>query len=62
MAVAFESGVVKVFYLDHSKKYLADLKGHQAACTTLLIPPKNPHLLYSCGLDSSVRVWNLRDY
>ncbi len=38
MAVGFESGVVKVFYLDQSKKYLADLKGHQAACTTLLIP------------------------
>ena len=54
--------MVKVFYLDRSKKYLCDLKGHQAACTTLLIPAGSAGLLYSCGLDSTVRVWNLRDY
>lgn len=62
MTVAFESGVVKIFYLDHSKKYLADLKGHQAACTTLFIGTKNSHILYSSGFDSTVRIWNLRDY
>jgi WD40 repeat protein len=62
MAVAFQSGVVKIFHLDQSKKYLLDLKGHQAACSSVYISSANPNFLYSSGLDSTVRIWNLRDY
>jgi len=62
LAVGFESGVIKIFRLDQSRKYILDLKGHQTACTTLLVPANNPYLLYSASLDSTVRIWNLRDY
>jgi WD40 repeat protein len=62
LAVGFESGVIKIFLLDESRKYLLDLKGHQTSCTALLVPTSNPYLLYSSSLDSTVRIWNLRDF
>ncbi len=62
MAVGYESGVIKIFHFDQSRKYLLDLKGHQVACTTLHIAINNPHLLYSSSPDGTVRIWNLRDY
>jgi WD40 repeat protein len=62
MAVAYESGVIKMYQMDGSKKYLLDLKGHQSTCQSIYISSSNPYFLYSASTDSTVRIWNLRDY
>ncbi len=38
------------------------MKGHQAACCSVYITTLNPIYLYSTSLDSTVRIWNLKDY
>jgi len=62
MAVAYESGVIKIYQLDWTKKYLLELKGHQSTCQSIYISHSNPYFLYSASTDSTVRIWNLRDY
>ena len=62
LAVGFESGVIKIFLLNESRKYLLDLKGHQVSCSTVLIPCGSPYMLYSASADNTVRIWNLKDY
>lgn len=59
---AFQMGSIKVYKLDQTKKYICELKGHQRDCTGLFIPVSQPDLLYSCGLDNSVRIWELIDF
>jgi hypothetical protein len=62
MAVGYQSGAVKVYHFDDSRKYVQELRGHQSACLTLLVPQTTPHFLYSGSTDSSVRIWNLQDF
>lgn len=59
LLAGYELGMVKAFLMDSSKKYVAELKGHQAACLSLLIPHNAQHILYSAASDNTIRVWNL---
>lgn len=61
MTAGFQSGTIKVYHFDESRKYLQELRGHQGACLSLLVPP-NASFLYSASADSSVRIWNLQDF
>ncbi len=62
LAVGMQSGAIKLFHLDISRKYLLDLRGHQVACSSLLVPKQSPWLLYSSSGDGAVRIWSLVDY
>ena len=62
MAVGYQSGAVKIYQLDDSRKYVHELRGHQSSCLTVLVPFKSPNFLYSGSSDSSVRIWNLQDF
>ena len=59
MAVAFHSGVIKLFHFDYSKKYMLELKGHAGPCLAIRVAHKTPSILYSVGVDCSLRVWQL---
>ena len=62
MAVGYESGIIKMYAFEESRKYLAELRGHQASCISLLVPAKSEGFLYSGSADSTVRIWNLYDF
>lgn len=62
MMISYQSGVIKIYNFDFTKKYMYELKGHQNDCFTIFVPENNEHFLYSAAMDSTVRIWNLRDY
>lgn len=58
-----ESGVIKIYRFNPTKKYLQELRGHQKQCNSLYISDKNnKDILYSSGLDNTIRIWNLYQF
>jgi WD40 repeat protein len=62
MAAGYQSGTIKLYHFDDSRKYLQELRGHQGACMSVLVPPESSSFLYSASADSSIRIWNLVDF
>lgn len=38
MIVSYQSGVIKIYNFDQTRKYIHELKGHQNDCFSIFIP------------------------
>lgn len=58
-----ESGAIKIYRFNETRKYLQELRGHQKKCHSLIISEKNNNdILYSSGEDNMIRIWNLYQF
>lgn len=62
MAVSLSSNTVKL-YSSATSQFVGELKGHSSTINQISFSDSsNPHVLYSCSSDSTVRVWDTRSF